>query len=806
MKQFGTVSRLIAVCAVLLALSGMQSGVFAQDADDTSAAPDTSTEVAVEASYSVGVSCWPVDDGSQTACSFSASASDGAGIEALWVPAWVACAEVVDATGTEWTGDGYHVYSNALTLTLAGTVGVGGGAEYFVRVNGESIAAGGDALFCDTASSEGAHGDEETPADGSTEPVDPADETQTEPDPAAEPDGSTDEAATDEGTLDEGTTDDGTPVEESTDTTPEDDGTSADVATDATPVDTNEDVPATPGPTGDGTSDSGSAPSVSATTDEPQQALDVKAAVVEPPAQATISVIVYNCATDPDGADLDAHCGAPAAVALVATNGPDGLLPQDDCHGVPCFSATVGTPFVVTETVPGGYQPIGNGSATIDPVTADATIVFVNVAEDGGDSQLGRLQLVHGSCPSSEPKDPKFIIIPPKSFQAAAEPSCGPSQAVLTINGGNLGQDGLQAVTDDNGIWRGFLPPGSYTVSIPSGTSPDVPVVADELTAVVVIDYSVPPAGSLTVTKIVCTEGDEEGTQISVAGEEGPGGPSCAPANGQFSLSKQAEVSAQASVAFSLGNDGTATMNLPVGNYLLTDLGSGESAGIGVAEGANTRAAVRTVTLHGTLVVRNYYCADPKSREENPEDSSYWDLECAQPNGGVTLTLADDSGNVVDTQTGNRGGTITWKNLHRGSYSVQSADGLCAAFVDGTDARDGFAVPANATTFVKVYTCAVAGNDGGGNNGGGDDDGDDDGSSGGDGSGGNGDGDEGTGGGNWDTDDADDADEVAGVYQLPSTGARTPPSGNLGFNSLALLALALPALLAGAALTRRRTS
>src|SRR5215213_4944270 len=128
MKFIGHVSRLIAVCAMLVAISNVSSRTLAQD--DVSIADESASG----ASYYVDVACWPAGDGSQSTCSFTGSASDGAAIEALWVPSWVACAEVVDAGGASWTGDGYHVEGSSLSLTLAGSVSAGGGAGYIVRV------------------------------------------------------------------------------------------------------------------------------------------------------------------------------------------------------------------------------------------------------------------------------------------------------------------------------------------------------------------------------------------------------------------------------------------------------------------------------------------------------------------------------------------------------------------------------------------------------------------------------------------------------------------------------------------------
>ena len=179
---------------------------------------------------------------------------------------------------------------------------------------------------------------------------------------------------------------------------------------------------------------------------------------------------------------------------------------------------------------------------------------------------------------------------------------------------------------------------------------------------------------------------------------------------------------------------------------------------------ATTRATVRTISLHGTLVVRHYFCSVPASADQDPTVASYWLGVCTQSLGGVALTLYDGNGDPVDTQTGSGGGVITWKGLVPGTYRVDSADGLCAAFADWVDVRAGFGVAAGATTLVRVYSCATAddgGGDGTGNNGG------------------NGGADNGTGnggnGGSGGTDDEDGAgdDDASNVTELPQTGVAT---------------------------------
>jgi hypothetical protein len=345
---------------------------------------------------------------------------------------------------------------------------------------------------------------------------------------------------------------------------------------------------------------------------------------------------------------------------------------------------------------------------------------------------------------------------------------------VFTITGGTLPEGGIQAITDDNGVWRGYLAAGDYTVIDDSGASDTATVETEELTVVIVIDYFRPPTGVLVVQRWVCTQGEEERTDIVIDGDVS--GPGCGLADGQMSLSTVAEASAASSITFSLGPDGEATMALPPGVYLLTDLSSSVSAQVSVAAGRTTRASVRTISLYGTLVVRHYWCADPASNDEDASNPAYWQAECDAA-GGVTVTLYDAGGASVRTQVTSGGGIITWSGVSPGTYTVDIEDGICAAFVDGVDARGGFAISAGSTTIIKIYSCAPPQDTGGGGNGGDGTggSGDNGGNTGGD-SGGNsgGDGTQGppdaSNGGSDGSDTGAEGDEVASVTTLPSTG------------------------------------
>lgn len=738
MKQIGTVTRLIAVLTAMLALGAFQGGTYAQDASETTVTDGTvASDPALGGPY-VSASCYTSDAGDQSTCTFVAGTADGSFVEALWVPGWIACSEVIDAGGSEWSDDGYHIESDSLSLTLAGSVTAGGGAGYVIRIAGVPTDAGGDGLICGDGEVAGSEGDDEIVDDTGNE----------------------------------------------------------------TPVD--EVVP-------DETVDDSTLEAIPEAVDPPAgeaEAADVTDQGVENPVLVNVLVSVYNCDDASGAADPGTLCAPAGGVAVTSTEGSGAPSTQPtSATGDVTVVATEGSRLVISEAAPDGYLPLGDGSATIDSVAGGEEIIFANLLEE----LPGRLQIVNGICPSTTPRETEFIIIPPRTLQAQEDesPSCESSgDTVFIITGDALSEGGIVAVTDEHGIWRGYLPAGTYTIEDDSGATADVEVVTDDLTAVVVVDYFVPVGATLTVSKALCFEGEAEGTDIEVTDEDGQaGGPGCHPVDGDFTLAEDAEINAQSTVSFSLGSDGVKTLTLPVGSYVLTDEDSGQSAAVTLTQGVNINARVRTVSLTGTLVVRHYFCDDPDSNDVDPTDSSYFESNCT-PRGGVDITLSDEGGDVVDTETGNAGGTITWNDVDPGIYSVSSSQGLCAAFVADVDARDGFEVEAGATTFVKVYGCAEPG-DGTGDDDGDDDTGDDD--SGDDDDGNADDDDSGDDDADDDDDDAaddadDDDDDVSSVTTLPQTGTlgMSPGQHGAGFDPLTAFSVALPVLLAGAALRRHR--
>ncbi|MGH2557885.1 MAG: hypothetical protein ACRDJH_02390 [Thermomicrobiales bacterium] len=630
--------------------------------------PESATPQAVPpatTSTSVAVTCAHDAALNQTACTFSATSETGV-VDALVVPAGTFCAAVIGSTGAA-TGDGGFRSDSAggspsLTAVVQGFAQAGGSASYLIEANGAAQTVSGAGIVCSESGSTAAD-------DAAAEP----------PTTSAPSDIGEGEAATDEETASEA----------------DDDATdSAEAPVSGTPV-------AAPIPLTDGTGD---------------PAGDVESAQtgnVEAAALVSIPITAYNCGTAADAENPAADCAPAQGIGFDASVDGEPLSPPvTDSSGATTFDAEEGTSVVIEEvisTVPVGYVPLG-GHQSIDPVETGASAVFVHLLVEG--EETGNLQIVNGSCPTSddEPRT-EFNVIGPRTLAGAASSCIPTSGALFTIAGDLLPGGQLVVQTGSDGSWRGAIPAGDYTVIDDSGASANLSVEPESLTVVVVVDYVPQPEGTLTVTRFMCTEGEEEGTSITVDSAPGSGGPGCGPGDGDMRLSEAGDGTGGAAEDFTLGDDGEAAFELRAGEYLLTDLDSGASATVAVAEDAVTAATVRQVVLTGRTVVRHLYCDDPASGDVDPANYTAFAGGCGRPYAGMTLTLSDGSGNVVGAGTGSGGGIIVWNQLLPGGYSIAGGSDVCAVFAEGADARGGFAVTVGSTTSVEVYSCAPPAND-----------------------------------------------------------------------------------------------
>jgi hypothetical protein len=748
---------------MLALVSVVVPAAAAQDAATPVAIPITNSEA--PAPISVTVSCAPDTASGQTDCTFNSSNGG-----TLVVPTAVLCAPVEMVTAGTNTGGGYSG-PGQVSLLLQGDVSVAGAATYSVMAEGTAQDVAGPGLSCVT---------------GQTDTSDTASATGSSPD-----------------TGDRGQAGDET-IDQSADSGAHNDQSSLGGDASGTPdagspdnstiTDSGDEAAVPAPPVTDGTA---GAAFTAAASPVPVKAAD------QDPVSIAVAVAVYNCTSDPGAADPATVAGCAAGQGITVTASQDGTaLPSavTDASGSATVAATEGSTLILTEdqpSLPSGYVPLGNGVQIINPVSEGAAAVFINIAVGG----TGHLQIVSGTCPTAGDARTEFRIIGARTFGAAAT-ACTPTPgASFTLTGGNLGPDGMVVTTGDDASWRGFMPTGTYTVLDGASNSDAFDVVADAITAVIAIDYVPMPRGSLVVTRVLCTEGDQEGTSITVSDTPQTGGPGCAANDSDFRISNAGDGTSGPSQNFTLGPDGSAHVDLTTGSYLLTDLASGQQTTVTVTEGGTTVANVRQIVLTGRAIVRHYLCSDPASNDVDPSDPSYFSGSCTQPLGGAPLTLLDSNDSVVSTETASGGGIITWSGLVPGAYSVTSDSGLCAVFAEGNDARDGFTVTVGQTTMVNVFSCAAPPTDGSGtgDSGGGSNDG--------------GVGDGTSGGGN--TGAIDDTsttanteavgstgDELKNVTQLPNTGIG--PGTGAGAYQLAGALFTVLALAGAAMVTSKR--
>jgi hypothetical protein len=735
MKGLATSMRLSVAAVMLLALFGMSSALVGAQDGATPVASVASEPEPDAGAATVDVSCTYDPSTNQSTCTF-AVVSESGGVDALVIPAAAICAPVVSSSGAA-TGDGGYRGEAAggnpsVTLVLQGDVQPAGGATYVVGAADAIQEVGGVGLACQPGAP-----DLPAPPDDSAQTEAPADVGEGESNPA--------------------------PPDESETI---DDAAPADVEPAGTPA-------AVPLPPDDGTGVSDD--EAAAQEDE------VAAAALVP-----LTIRAYNCDDATSAEDPAASCAPALGVQFDVTVGDASPVTiATDANGEAVVDVEEGSSVEVVEdmgSVPAGYTPL-SGSQIFDPFAAGTESVFVHLLVNGD----GNLQIVNGSCPTSEDEPFTDIqVIGPRVLAGAEASSCMPTNgAVFTLQSDALPGGELVVQTGADGAWRGTVPAGDYTVVDDSGESEVLTVAPDSLTAVVVVDYIPQPDGTLTITRFLCTEGEEEGTSITVDSAPGSGGDGCSAGDGEMRLSSDGDGTGGAAEDFILGADGEAAFaDLREGQYVLTDLATGASATITITADTVVAATVREVILTGRAVVQHNYCDDPAFRSVDPSNYAAFSDGCGRPYAGVPLTLFDGAGTEFGTAIGSGGGVTVWNQLRPGAYSLGGGD-VCAIFAGGADARGGFSIAIGSTTAVEVFSCAAP-NSGGSN----------------DGTGGN-TGDNGQIGGSGDGTGGGTAAGTGGLYvsQLPNTGVGNHASGSALF---ALTSFFIVAAAAGVNVLRRR--
>jgi hypothetical protein len=334
--------------------------------------------------------------------------------------------------------------------------------------------------------------------------------------------------------------------------------------------------------------------------------------------------------------------------------------------------------------------PDGNGTASVT-ASGGASAYIVNIQVE----TAGRLQISNGQCPTSGEPRTEFIVVGPLAVQSSAlgcEPRAGAS---LTVSGPG---GTYSVVTDANGNWIGTVPVGEYTISNANGSA-GLEVVSGATTIVLAVDYVAGPKGTLTVQRYDCAEGTE-GTTIVVGG--GPNNGTCLPSDKSVSVAS-AEGGA-APLVIDLGEDGSSSVEVAAGDYIVTDGPTGASAPVQVPEGESVTAAINSTILTGAVSASLFWCSESVSGSVNPNAWGNWTTRCSPAGSGIVVSLIDSAGNVVSTASTGGGGSLSFTSLTPGIYSLSSSSG-CALFANGADARNGFSISAGDTVQIAAFGC-----------------------------------------------------------------------------------------------------
>jgi hypothetical protein len=642
-------SQLAFALALLLALVGIAGAVDAL-AQEPGSGPG------------IGVVCGAPGVDGTTSCTIAAS-----GGEQIVVPYDAICGTVLSTSGVAGA-NGYEA-AGQLSVVVAGAVAPGGGATYTVVSDGAPVSVSGQAIVC-------------------LDPTSPADTTGTEPAESTDP---------------------GFGSAVDTETAPTQD---TEPATDVsgTPEATEEVVDGTDSATPDATEQPGG------DVVEPANVVVdpsvTPAASVTPGAAVTITVLSYLCATDPGTSNpASAGCTLANGVPYTATDATSPSGPQNpqtvttDVSGSASFGAFVNSHLIVkqgTAAALTGYVPTGDGTQEVQAVTGNLTLTFVNVKK----AELGRLQVNGGICPTTGANRTEWTLVDPDGVSTAAEArtACGPnSGAVFTVLSPALPGGSMAVRLENNGVWRGYVPSGSYTVVAPDGTQSGNLSVFDNYTSVAVaMTYEQQELGTLSLEHFVCSDG-ENGEYLSV---NPSGAPDASCISGATTLYVRDTSGSAPASAVTIAANGTSSFNFKPGTYEVTSNDDTASVTVDVVAGQITRVRSLSVVSTGALMLTAKQCPGGFTPSGSGSLGS-----CTNAWGNKTFSLTP-SGSVSTSGAG----SAVVAELTPGNYKLAGA-GVCAITQNGNDATNGFQIAAGQTTSIVVYGCipddGTGGNPGG---------------------------------------------------------------------------------------------
>jgi hypothetical protein len=306
------------------------------------------------------------------------------------------------------------------------------------------------------------------------------------------------------------------------------------------------------------------------------------------------------------------------------------------------------------------------------------------------------LQISSGQCPTMGEERTQFIVVGPLAVQSAALGCAAFGGVSFTVAGAG---GSYSVTTDGDGNWIGTLPVGSYTISH-SNASAGLEVVSGSTTLIMAVIYVPGPKGTLSIQRYDCADG-AEGTTITIGG--GPNNESCRPSD--QSVSVASVEGGAAPLVIDLGEDGSTSVEVAAGDYVVTDGPTGVSAPVSVAEGETVTATINSTILTGAVSASMYWCPSSVSGAVNPGTWGTWTTGCGRAGAGIAVSLLDADGNVVSTASTGANGELSFSKLLPGTYRLSSSSG-CALFANGADARNGFTISAGDVVEISAFGCA----------------------------------------------------------------------------------------------------
>ena len=246
-------------------------------------------------------------------------------------------------------------------------------------------------------------------------------------------------------------------------------------------------------------------------------------------------------------------------------------------------------------------------------------------------SPTGQIQVLKTKCTTTDPNAKTTFAInqPPSDVSAATESGCTPGAGVsFTLTNAETGSTQSLTTGENGQILVSGIAPGTYTLTEDSNgaTSDPFEIVAGKTTVILVTNFTVVPKTTIEIIKQYCPgatgtsiigfdpsdvpAGDDDGNVSNPSG-------GCQFGNATFTITN----TDTGEIVFtgSTGDDGIAVVELPAGNYTVTETSPGQASGtVTVEDGMNTKVLVTNPTGSSTSPSASASASESASASASP--------------------------------------------------------------------------------------------------------------------------------------------------------------------------------------------